>query len=173
MPSSVAPAIGCSFGSNRPYSLSFQPRSSALSRSAMLWAFEPVKYCMAAPRSSGLTQRRSAWKPSRNRMLALVSPWPSTRSTPGKATKASVRDAIGPGRQDVEVAAGVGAAPHAADRGDLRARGVALEIGDQRLGHLGGSIELVAAGVALPLLEGTEDQLFFLRPHAFQRANAA
>ena len=38
-----------------------QPRSIARSRSTMLCAFEPVKYCRAAPRLSGGTRRRSAW----------------------------------------------------------------------------------------------------------------
>ena len=57
--------------------------ASARSRSAMLWAFDPVKYCSAAPRLSGGTSRRSAWKPPRSSTLDLVSPRPSTRSTSG------------------------------------------------------------------------------------------
>ena len=46
-----------------PYSLSVNPRASARSRRAMLWAFDPVKYWSAAPRLSEGTSRRSAWNP--------------------------------------------------------------------------------------------------------------
>ena len=45
---------------NTPYSFSFKPRPIARSRNAMLCAFDPVKYCSAAPRLSGGTSRRSA-----------------------------------------------------------------------------------------------------------------
>ena len=40
----------------------------------MLWALDPVKYCMAAPRLSLGTTRRSAWKPPQIRTLDFVSP---------------------------------------------------------------------------------------------------
>ena len=41
-------------------------KGAASSRNAMLCSFEPVKYCMAAPRLSGSTRRRSTWKPPRS-----------------------------------------------------------------------------------------------------------
>ena len=37
----------------------------------MLWAFEPVKYCSAAPRLSRGTSRRSAWKPPQQQHARL------------------------------------------------------------------------------------------------------
>ncbi len=84
MPSSVSPATGRSVAlSNSPYSFSFKPRAMARSRSAMLCAFEPVKYWSAAPRLSAGTSRRSAWKPPRSSTLPLVSPRPRTRSASG------------------------------------------------------------------------------------------
>ena len=111
-----------SSASKRPYSFSFQPRSSARSRSAMLCAFEPVKYCRAAPRCSGVTMRRSAWKPPRSSTLALVPPLASTRSTCGKLREGVGEAGVGAAREDVEIAAGLGAATHAADRGDVGRR---------------------------------------------------
>ncbi len=56
---------------NSPYSFSRQPRSSARSRRTMLWAFEPVKYCSAAPRSWAATARRSACRPPRSSTRGL------------------------------------------------------------------------------------------------------
>ena len=44
----------------RPYSFSLKPRWMARSRTTMLCALEPVKYCIAAPRLSRGTSRRSA-----------------------------------------------------------------------------------------------------------------
>ncbi len=55
----------------------------------MLWAFEPVKYCSAAPQLAGGTTRRSAFKPPRNRTLAFVSPRPITSSTSSWPHRAS------------------------------------------------------------------------------------
>ena len=81
-PASSSPATrDSSSRRNSPYSFSLKPRASARSRSAMLCAFEPVKYCSAAPRLSGGTSRRSAWKPPESRTLDLVSPCARTRST--------------------------------------------------------------------------------------------
>ena len=63
-PPRVSPATRASSAiRNSPYSFSLKPRPIARSRSAMLCAFEPVKYCIAAPRLSAATSRRSAWKP--------------------------------------------------------------------------------------------------------------
>ena len=65
----------------RPYSLSDQPFSIAILRSAMLCALLPVKYIRAAPNASGGTCRRSTCKPFASRTEDLVSPRPSTSVT--------------------------------------------------------------------------------------------
>ena len=67
--------------SNSPYSESFRPLRTAISRVLMLWAFEAVKYCSAAPQQPGGTTRRSTWRPLVVRMEVLVSPRAMTRST--------------------------------------------------------------------------------------------
>jgi hypothetical protein len=35
--------------SKSPYSLSLRSRAAAIWRKAILWAFDPVKYCSASP----------------------------------------------------------------------------------------------------------------------------
>ena len=80
----------------------------------------------------------------------------------GSCVKASASDGVGAAREDVEVAAGLGAAPHAADRGDLGAGRVLLQVRDERVGHLGRARQQVTAGVALPLFDRLEDQLLLL-----------
>ena len=62
----------------------------------MLWAFDPVKYWSAAPRDSGATRRRSACIWLVSRMLAFVSPRPSTRSTWTNRVKCSRTDGGAP-----------------------------------------------------------------------------
>src|SRR5687767_14779353 len=79
-----------------PYSFRVMPRCCARSRSSMLWALEPVKYCIAAPRLSPGTTRRSTWAPLRTRTLDLVSPRPSTCSTRGWVMKVSITDRSAP-----------------------------------------------------------------------------
>ena len=107
-------------------------------------------------------------------MLALVSPRPSTRSTPGIGDERVGQRAIGADREDVDVAAGLGAAPQAADGGDLSARRAwPCRYSTSASATSVASIEQVAAGVTLPLFEGAQDQLLLLRAHAFERANAA
>ena len=50
--------------SNRPYSDSLSLRRTAISRTRTLWAWEPVKYCSAAPQASSGITRRSTWSPA-------------------------------------------------------------------------------------------------------------
>ena len=85
----------------------------------MLWLFEPVKYCSAAPREAGSTSRRSAWMPLNSSTLALVSPRPSTRTTLGLRGEAVHHVGRRASGQDVEVAAGLGAPAQAADGHEL------------------------------------------------------
>ncbi len=93
MVSSASPATFTSSARrNRPYSFNLKPSPMARSRSAMLCAFEPVKYCMAAPRLSAATSRRSACKPPSSSTLDFVSPCPSTRATRGYSMKSSIND---------------------------------------------------------------------------------
>ena len=82
----------------------------------MLWAFEPVKYCSAAPRLSRGTSRRSAWKPPQISTLDLVSPCAEhalDQLVAGERVHERRRRA---GGEDVDVAARLAAAPQAADR---------------------------------------------------------
>ena len=58
---------------NSPYSDSFSFLRTAISRSRMLCALDPVKYWSAAPHTSGGTTRRSTWRPLVVRMEDLVS----------------------------------------------------------------------------------------------------
>ena len=55
-------------------SLSLKPRCSARSLTAMLWAFDPVKYCAAAPALSVATTRKSTCIPPRSKTLDFVGP---------------------------------------------------------------------------------------------------
>src|SRR4029078_11905690 len=56
----------------------------------MLWAFEPVKYCRAAPLDPGSTRRRSACRPVPSSTLDFVSPRPKTRVTSGSEVNVSI-----------------------------------------------------------------------------------
>src|SRR2546430_1649744 len=78
------------FASNNPYSDSFSPWRTAISRVRMLWALDPVKYWSAAPQQSGGTTRRSTWSPLVVRMDVLVSPRAITLSTYDRPVKASM-----------------------------------------------------------------------------------
>ena len=54
----------------------------------MLWSFEPVKYCQAAPNDSDGTTRRSTWSPSEVRIVSFVGPR-RTMDAPGIAANRS------------------------------------------------------------------------------------
>jgi hypothetical protein len=69
------------FAWNSPYSESFKPLRTAISRVRMLCAFDPVKYWSAAPHTPGSITRRSTWSPLVVRTLDFVSPRAITRST--------------------------------------------------------------------------------------------
>ena len=58
----------------------------------MLCAFDPVKYCRAAPQTAAGTTRRSTWIPFVVTTDDLVGPWASTRSTNGMVQKWSMTD---------------------------------------------------------------------------------
>ena len=103
----------------RPYSFSLKPRWSARSRSAMLWAFEPVKYCSAAPRLSRAHQPQiglEAAAQQHARLRLAVREDPLDRAVAGERVHHRRRRA---GREDVEVAAGLAAAAQAADQRDV------------------------------------------------------
>ena len=77
------------------------------------------------------------------------------------------------GGEQVEVAAGVAAAPQAADRLDRGIRRALAQVGHERGGGIVRVGQQVAAGEALPLVERLQDQRFLLRAHAAKRANPA
>ena len=152
---------------NRPYSFSLKPRPIARSRSAMLWAFEPVKYCRAAPRLSAATSRRSAWKPPARRTLDFVSPCASTRSTSAVADervhqRRSARRRRGCRDRRRSRSRAAGCRPASIVRG----RRVLAQVADERRGGVVGVRQQMPAGVPLALLERLEDQRFLLRAHA-------
>ncbi len=97
----------------------------------MLCAFDPVKYCSAAPRLSVATSRRSAWKPPRIRTLDFdvavgqhaLDLWILDEVVHQRGRRAR--------RQQIEIAAGFAAAAQAADRLDRRAGGALAQIGDE------------------------------------------
>ncbi len=78
---------------NSPYSESFSPAFTAIVRSRMLCALEPVKYTSAAPQSSGGTTRRSTWRPWAVRTEVLVGPLAMTSVTYGSEVRAAVSGA--------------------------------------------------------------------------------
>ena len=89
------------------------------------------------------------------------------KRVPGEGADQRVVAADG---EDVEVAARLGAAAQAAHRHELGAGSEGLQVGDQHRGQVARAREQVAATVLAPLVEGLEDQLLLLRPHAPHRA---
>ena len=80
---------------------------TARSRMRTLWAADPVKYCRAAPHTSGRTVRRSTWRPSLVRIDALVSPKTATSATWGSSVKArATAGRVGGGGEEVDVVDG-------------------------------------------------------------------
>ncbi len=139
----------------------------------MLCDFEPVKYCNAAPRLSAGTSRRSTWTPPRRRMLDFVSPR-AEHTFDEAVLDEHVHDRrIRAGRQDVDVAARLAAAPEAADRRDRRGGKTLLEEGHDRAGDVVGRRQQMPAGVTLPLFDRLQDQRFFLGAHPLDGPNAA
>ena len=103
-----------------PYSLSFRPRWIARSRSAMLCAFEPVKYCCAAPRLSRGNEPEVGLEPAPEQHARL-------RFAAGEhaldqaVSDEGVHQRRGrAGGEDVEVATGLAAPAQAADGRNVR-----------------------------------------------------
>ena len=159
--------------SNSPYSFSFQPRSSARSRSAMLCAFEPVKYCSAAPRCSGVTRRRSAWKPPRSSTLALVPPLAEHALDLREARERVGQRRVGAAGEDVEVAAGLAPRRTLPTVVMSAAGALFLQVRDQRVGHFGGARQQVTAGNRCRSSIAWRISCSFLRAHALDAADAA
>ena len=139
----------------------------------MLWALLPVKYCIAAPREAGGTSRRSACRPLPSRTLLLVGPWPRTRSTRPNDDEVIHHLGPGTGREDVEVAAGLGAAPQAADEIEAGVRAGGPQVRDQRMRLLPHLRRQVASGKGLMVLDGLAERRFLARAHALDAANGA
>ena len=98
----------------------------------MLWAFEPVKYCIAAPRLSARDDPQVRLKTTEQKHARL-------RLTPREDPlhQAVVRERLhdprrGAGRDDVEVTAGLAAAAEAADGVQGRAAALLSKRGHQR-----------------------------------------
>ena len=86
---------------------------------------------------------------------------------------ASISAGVAADGEDVDVAAGLAAAPQAADRNELDVRRALAQVADE-LGGDGGRVgQQVAAGVLLPLLDRLQDQRFLLRAHSFELAQAS
>ena len=159
---------------NTPYSFSLKPRPIARSRSAMLWAFDPVKYCIAAPRLSGGDQPQIGLKAAveQHARLRVAAPEhaldqrgsrrsrPSATASAPEASRSMSPQVSQPRRR----------LPTGVDR---RAGRALAEVADERGRRVVGVRQQMAAGVALAFLERLEDQRFLLRAHAAQRADAA
>ena len=107
--------------SNRPYSESFSPWRTAISRIRMLCALEPVKYCSAAPHDSGrhhpqVDLQPAAWCGSTSSSSPLRDDLGDERQ-PGE--RLHERAGVVGRDQDVDVADGLA---HAAQRPGVRAR---------------------------------------------------
>ena len=145
----------------------------ARSRSAMLCGFEPVKYWRAAPRLSRGTRRRSAWNPPQSSTLDLVSPCASDALDELVAGERVHQRLRGAGGEDVEIAAGLAAAPEAADRRDVGVGRVLAERVEEGGGRLVRFGHQPAARRARAFLERLEDEGFLLRAHALEVAQAS
>ncbi len=77
------------------------------------------------------------------------------------------------GGQQVEIAAGVAAAPQAADRRDRRLRRTLAQIADERGRGIVRIRQEMPPGVALALLERLQDERLLFPAHAAQRADAS
>ena len=80
---------------------------------------------------------------------------------------------FGAGGENVDVAARFGASPQAADRLDLRARRLLLEVLDQQGCRIVRVGQQVAAAVLPALVDGLENERFLLRAHSLQRTHPA
>jgi hypothetical protein len=76
-------------------------------------------------------------------------------------------------REDVDVAARLGAAAQAADRNQLHGVLMAVQVVDDRRGGGGGLVQEMAAGVPGSLLDRGEDLRLLLRAHALEAAQPA
>ena len=119
--------------SNSPYSDNLSFLRTAICRTATLCAWEPVKYCSAAPQASSGTTRRSACSPAAVRMEVLVGPLTITPATSGWVMKAAISGAESSAAARMSTSpivsrhppqrARVGAALAARDRGQRRHHG--------------------------------------------------
>ena len=158
---------------NTPYSFSLKPRPIARSRSAMLCAFEPVKYCMRGAAAFGRHESKIRLKPAPDEDARLGLAAPEDAFDERVADEVVHQRRLRAGGEQVEIAAGVASAPEAADRRDGRLRRALAEIRDERLGGVVRVGEEMAARVALAFLERLEDERLLLRAHAAQRADAS
>ena len=141
----------------------------------MLCAFEPVKYCSAAPR---LRRRPAAGRPGSrpaSSTLDLVSPCAEhaldqavadervhERRGRRRTARMSRSPQVSQPRRRLPTGGDVGVRRPLAQVARRAPRRLFVRVGQQ-----------VAAGVTLPFLERLEDQRFLLRAHAAERANPA
>ena len=136
----------------------------------MLWAFDPVKYCSAAPALVAGNQPQVGLEsaPQHDARLGVaVREHPLDLPVAGERVHQRRR---GAGGEDVEIAAGLAAAPQAADHGDHRAGRRLAERADERRRRVVGLGDQPPAGDPGALLEGAQDLGFLLRAHALERA---
>ena len=100
----------------------------------MLCAFEPVKYCMAAPRLSAGDEAEVGLKPARDQDARLRLALPEHALDEPVVDEASISDGSAPAARMSMIAARLAAAPEAADRRRSGRRAPLAEIRDQRRG---------------------------------------
>ena len=120
----------------------------------MLWAFDPVKYCIAAPRLSARHEPQvglDAAAEQHARLGVAAAEHPLDEPVPDeRGPSAPGPPPIG---EHVEVAAGLAAAAQAADRDEVDAGRLLAEVADDRGGDVGGLGEQVTPGVTAPLVD--------------------
>ena len=139
----------------------------------MLCAFEPVKYCSAAPRDSGGDQPQVGLicLPQQHARLGVAEAEDALHLlVAGEVVEQLGRRA---GGQDVDVAAGLGAAAQAADDVVGGVGGRLAQPGDERLGGLAGVGRAGGGRRAASARRWRQDQLFLLRAHPLDAAERA
>ena len=132
----------------------------------MLCAFEPVKYCMRGAAAVGGDEAQVGLEAALEQHARLGV------AVAEHALDQAVLDEVvhqrrpAPEASDVEIAAGVAAAPQAADRLDGGVGRALAQVGDERRGGVVRVGQQMPAGEALALVERLEDERFLLRAHA-------
>ena len=175
MSSSRSPATRASSSTrNRPHSFSLKPRPIARSRSAMLCAFDPVKYCSGGAAAVGGDEPQVGLEAAADQDARFRVAVRRARARPvGYSTKSSISDAGAPEAsrsRSPQVSQPRRRLPTGSIVGVRR---TLAEVGDERRGGVVRVGQQMPAGEALAFVERLEDERFLLRAHAAQRADPA